>query len=346
MDLVKPPGRRRGDRLGAGARGARARRGDGGGRARDARLGGQEPRRPAAVEARLPELLRERDRRGARPSVVGFGRALRAAGLPVGTGRLLAFREAAGLVRSERALLGRAGDARRPAGGDPGLRPRLPARSSAAGPRSAEPLPSRRAPPDGGRGRRRPAARRGGGSARGGLASRVELLRRKSFSRCSPEELAALARLMARLDLAAPERRTRRRGPARAGRPRPAADAAPRAAHRRRAGRAGVARPPPAGAGGSCSSSTSPARWPRTRARSSCSPTPRCAADQRFEAFSFGTRLTRLTRPLPTARPDEALRRAAARERRLGRRHPHRRLAEGRSSTTSATPAWPAAPSS
>ena len=34
--------------------------------------------------------------------------------------------------------------------------------------------------------------------------------------------------------------------------------------------------------------------------------------DQRFEAFSFGTRLTRLTRPLATARPDEALRRAAA----------------------------------
>jgi len=34
-------------------------------------------------------------------------------------------------------------------------------------------------------------------------------------------------------------------------------------------------------------------------------------ADQHFEAFSFGTRLTRLTRPLSTARPDEALRRAA-----------------------------------
>ena len=36
-------------------------------------------------------------------------------------------------------------------------------------------------------------------------------------------------------------------------------------------------------------------------------------SDQRFEAFSFGTRLTRLTKPLATARPDEALRRAASR---------------------------------
>ncbi|HYY76177.1 MAG TPA: hypothetical protein VE644_07660, partial [Gaiellaceae bacterium] len=52
-----------------------------------------------------------------------------------------------------------------------------------------------------------------------GLASPVELLRQKSFSRCSREELAALAGLMAGLRLTLPSRRTRRFEGTRDGRP-------------------------------------------------------------------------------------------------------------------------------
>ena len=52
-----------------------------------------------------------------------------------------------------------------------------------------------------------------------GLASPVELLKEKSFSRCSQEELSQLAELMSRIDLSVPRRRTRRREAARAGLP-------------------------------------------------------------------------------------------------------------------------------
>ena len=52
-----------------------------------------------------------------------------------------------------------------------------------------------------------------------GLASRAELLREKSFARCSREELSQLAELMTRIDLSVPRRRTRRREPAGAGLP-------------------------------------------------------------------------------------------------------------------------------
>ena len=47
----------------------------------------------------------------------------------------------------------------------------------------------------------------------------METLRRKSFSDCTEAELAMLARLMSRLRLRAPERRTRRRRPSRSGDP-------------------------------------------------------------------------------------------------------------------------------
>ena len=51
------------------------------------------------------------------------------------------------------------------------------------------------------------------------LASPDELLREKRFDRCTPEELAELARLMSRRRLAAPVRRTRRLAAARRGSP-------------------------------------------------------------------------------------------------------------------------------
>ncbi len=54
----------------------------------------------------------------------------------------------------------------------------------------------------------------------GWMASDVEALKHKSFAACTPEELAALRRIMARIKLTPPRRRTRRSTPARTG-PRP-----------------------------------------------------------------------------------------------------------------------------
>src|SRR6478752_5476228 len=51
------------------------------------------------------------------------------------------------------------------------------------------------------------------------LASADERLREKSFAACTPEELEALAALMARRRLATPRRRTRRLAGARRGSP-------------------------------------------------------------------------------------------------------------------------------
>ena len=60
----------------------------------------------------------------------------------------------------------------------------------------------------------------------GRMASDVEALKRKSFAACTPEELAALRRIMARIRLTPPRRRTRRTAPARSGPDaRPAPDA-------------------------------------------------------------------------------------------------------------------------
>jgi uncharacterized protein with von Willebrand factor type A (vWA) domain len=50
------------------------------------------------------------------------------------------------------------------------------------------------------------------------VASAVETLRHKSFAACTPDELAALRRIMARIRLTPPRRRTRRTRPASAGR--------------------------------------------------------------------------------------------------------------------------------
>jgi len=143
------------------------------------------------------------------------------------------------------------------------------------------------------------------------VASRIELLRRKSFAACSPEELAELAELMSHLRLAAPPRRTRRRRAAYSG------ELDVRRTVRRALRTGGH-----------------PARLaPRERRRrrqrlvlildvsGSMSDYSRALlvfahaalrADRRWEAFCFGTRLTRITRALSAMSPDEALRRATA----------------------------------
>jgi uncharacterized protein with von Willebrand factor type A (vWA) domain len=136
------------------------------------------------------------------------------------------------------------------------------------------------------------------------------VLRRKSFARCTPEELLALGPLLARLRLAVPVRRTRRRGPARTG-----------SSDLRRTLRRALR------TGGEPIELAWRARRRRRRrlillvdVSGSMAAYSRALivfahaalrADPRFEAFSFGTRLTRLTRALATSSADEALRRAS-----------------------------------
>ena len=143
------------------------------------------------------------------------------------------------------------------------------------------------------------------------LASPVELLREKSFARCSPEELAELAALMARVPVSVPPRRTRRRAPARRGAPdlrrtlrrsfRTGGEPLERAwrARRRRPRRLILM----------LDVSGSMTDYSRALLMFSHAVV---RANPRWEAFCFGTRLTRITRALATADLDEALRRAAA----------------------------------
>ena len=148
----------------------------------------------------------------------------------------------------------------------------------------------------------------------GWMASDAEALRHKSFAACTPGELAALRRIMARIRLTPPRRRTRRTEPDRSRR-------AGRRPDLRRTIRASLR------TGGE------PARlhWRRRRVRlrplilildisGSMSDYSRsllqfahCAkrAAGRVEVFCFGTRLTRVTGALAGRRPDEALEKAA-----------------------------------
>jgi uncharacterized protein with von Willebrand factor type A (vWA) domain len=142
------------------------------------------------------------------------------------------------------------------------------------------------------------------------LASPRELLRTKSFAELSKNELVELARLMQQLRLRVPSRRTRRREPARRGNPdlrrtlrrslRTGGEPVERAwrARRRRRRRVVLL----------LDVSGSMADYSRALvlfARAALQ------ADARWEAFCFGTRLTRVTKALAGADAKEALRRAA-----------------------------------
>ncbi len=65
-----------------------------------------------------------------------------------------------------------------------------------------------------------PGEGRGEEAMLGLMASDAEVLRHKSFTACTPEELAALRRIMTRIRLTPPRRRTRRTVAARSGRSR------------------------------------------------------------------------------------------------------------------------------
>ena len=143
------------------------------------------------------------------------------------------------------------------------------------------------------------------------LASSVELLKRKSFARCSEEELAQLARLMDRVALTAPLRRSRRRRPAAAGAPdlrrtlrhsfRTGGEPVERAWRERRRVRRRIVFV--------LDVSGSMAEYSRALLMFGHAA---LRTDRRWEAFCFGTRLTRLTKALAAGAPDEALRRASA----------------------------------
>jgi uncharacterized protein len=271
-----------------------------------------------------------------------FGRRLRAAGVPVTPERSASFARGLELVRPDRRSrlywTARAafvssheqvpafdavfsavfdgvvdpGDSRGQAGSPPA---RSPGEPGPRGPNAA----ARAGEPAGG-GVPRLAAERAGHGADAAeprvvplaLASAEERLSEKRFADLEPDELAAMRRLMARLELAPPLRRTRRR----------------RRGHRgehvdvRRTVRASVA------TGGD------PVRLARRRRRDrprrlvllcdiSGSMEPYARAYLQFlesaagggahaEAFVFATRLTRLTRALRGAAPEAAIRRAAA----------------------------------
>jgi uncharacterized protein with von Willebrand factor type A (vWA) domain len=143
------------------------------------------------------------------------------------------------------------------------------------------------------------------------MASGAEALRRKSFAACTPEELAAVRRIMARLRLTPPRRRTRRTAAARSG----------RCPDLRRTVRE------------SMRMHGEPAElyWRRRKVRlrplilildvsgsmadysrnllQFAYSAERAAA--KVEVFCFGTRLTRVTRALDHRRPDDALEMAA-----------------------------------
>ena len=143
------------------------------------------------------------------------------------------------------------------------------------------------------------------------LASDDELLRRKSFDRLEPNELAQLYRLMSSLRLATPERRTRRYERGRHGERmdmrrtlraslRTGGDPIRLARRRRRVARRRLVL--------LCDISGSMEPYARAYLQFLT-----CAAGSgpNAEAFVFATRLTRLTRALSSRNPERAIQRAA-----------------------------------
>jgi uncharacterized protein with von Willebrand factor type A (vWA) domain len=144
------------------------------------------------------------------------------------------------------------------------------------------------------------------------MASDAETLRHKTFPACTPEELAALRRIMARIRLTPPRRRTRRTTAAAAGRS-PDLRRMVRESLRMHGEPAQLAwrqrkirlRPLIL----ILDVSGSMADYSRHLLQFAYSAQ---RATARVEVFCFGTRLTRITRALDHRKPDDALERAAS----------------------------------
>lgn len=257
--------------------------------------------------------------------LTGFGRALRAAGLVVGTGDLLVYGHATALLTptdlvdlywaGRTTLVTRRDhlpvydvvfrryflDEPKDDGGPPPYSVRQRA-DAAATLRLPDPEHGPEGTPDDER------------EARMGLvASGATTMRHRSFAACTPEELAALRRIMRGMRLVPPRRRSRRTAPARTG----------QVPDLRRMVRAAMRR------FGEPGQLTWRTRRLRTRPLILVLDVSGSMADysrallqfahgtsrsaRKVEVFCFGTRLTRITRQLAHRRPDDALRAAAAR---------------------------------
>lgn len=246
--------------------------------------------------------------------LVAFGRALRDEGLQVGTGRIHDFCQAASLLPEQDLYWAGRGTlvARKD---DIPVYDRVFASFFGMPP---VPPPDSHRPPEKQKVR---AARDEGGQGQEGtpessepevmLASEIELLKQKSFARCTHEELLQLAALMQRVALSVPRRRTRRRQKARSGSPdlrrtirrsfRTGGEPIERSWRERRLQpRRLVLFLDVSGSMAAYSRALLVFAYAALR------------ADPRWEAFAFGTRLTRLTRALGPRDPDEAMQAAAA----------------------------------
>jgi uncharacterized protein with von Willebrand factor type A (vWA) domain len=257
--------------------------------------------------------------------LTGFCAELRRCGLPVGTGDLLAYAAAAATLDpsdlvdlywagrvtlvSRRDHLGHYDAAFRRYfldGAAPGPVAGVPVLIARQAPvaQSVLDIPATDPPADG-------AEQPQDETRLGLMASDAQVLRRKAFAQCTPDELAALHRIMARLRLTPPRRRTRRRRSARSG-TRPDLRRTVRESLRMHG---------------------EPAQlyWQRRKVRlrplilildvsGSMADYSRALlqfgysarqAAARVEVFCFGTRLTRISRALDHRRPDLALESAA-----------------------------------
>jgi uncharacterized protein len=151
----------------------------------------------------------------------------------------------------------------------------------------------------------------------GWLASDVDVLKHRSFTACTPEELAALRKIMTRMRLTPPRRRTRRTRPAPSG-TEPDLRAMIRESMRMQGEPPGrlffrrrTTRPRPLililDVSGSMAGYS---RHLLQFAHTACRGAGRGAA-ARVEVFCFGSRLTRITRELTHTRVDTALEEAA-----------------------------------
>ncbi len=154
------------------------------------------------------------------------------------------------------------------------------------------------------------------------MASDAEALRHKSFAACTAEELAALRRIMARIRLAPPRRRTRRSRSAPAGQSpdlrrmvreslRLHGDPAELSWRRRKVRlRPLILILDVSGSMADYSRSLLQFAYSAHRAASQAGPGGPGGRAARVEVFCFGTRLTRITRALDRRRPDDALQQA------------------------------------
>lgn len=255
--------------------------------------------------------------RDARDELVVFARLLRAAGIDLGTGQVVAFTEAARQLApvdlDDLYWAGRATLACRRT--DIVVYDRVFRTFYRAGAPTVEVTDARdeRAPI---RLADADAASRPGkhdGERAGGEASDFELLRHRRFDQASAAELAAMRMLMARIPLAVPPRRSRRTAPLRRGRAPDLRRTVRRAIQTdgelvRRAWRHRRSRPRPLvlllDVSGSMAGYSRALLQFAFSARAGRGP---------LEVFCFGTRLTRVTDELGDRDPDEALRAASRR---------------------------------